>query len=138
MSHVVLHSADDVPIRILLDDTLALVEHTGDVSYIPIVQLSTYCHPNTSVNAATTTCTLKFGSWMHSMNKLDLVYLNDSQHAGQSVLENYQGTSIVSADVIKHVERYNCCPEAFTDVSVYLELDNRSFAWVPTIFKWIW
>ena len=64
------------------------------------------------------------------MNKLDLVSFHESQSGDNTVLQEYEGTRIIKADVEKHVKYYTCCPEAFTDVSIYLELDNNSFAWV--------
>jgi len=72
----------------------------------------------------TQTCELKFGSWVYNANQLDLITKISSMD-----LEGYTASQVwdlESARVDRHETRYDCCPEAFVDMTYAISFHSKS------------
>ncbi|XP_071099252.1 neuronal acetylcholine receptor subunit alpha-2-like [Haliotis cracherodii] len=66
-----------------------------------------------------TTCTLKFGSWVHNGNELDLDFQGEHKADLTDYVPNYD-FDIVNNTAVRNVILYDCCPEQYIDLSYKL------------------
>merc|ERR1739838_247199 len=104
------HIADDLK----RDNPFLVIDSDGHVRWIPPLVLKTMCD-FTADDKETQTCELKFGSWVYNANQLDLISKISSMD-----LEGYtanQEWDLESASVERHETSYDCCPDAFVDMT---------------------
>merc|ERR1719435_295652 len=105
------------------DNPFLVVEANGHVRWIPPLVLKTMCEASGSEHD-THTCELKFGSWVYNANQLDLISKISSMD-----LEGYTASNmwdLESASVERHETTYECCPEAFVDISYFIPFHSKS------------
>jgi len=115
------HFADDL----VRDNPFLVVDADGHVRWIPPLVLKTMCD-FTHSDRDTQTCQLKFGSWVYNANQLDLISKISSMD-----LEGYiasQEWDLESARADRHETTYDCCPEAFVDMTYSISFHKKS-AW---------
>merc|ERR1719312_1411228 len=113
------HFGDDLK----KNNPFLVVEHTGHVRWIPPLVLKTMCDIE-GTEKDTHTCELKFGSWVYNANQLDLISKISSMD-----LEGYTASNVwdlESASVERHETTYDCCPEAFVDISYFITFHSKS------------
>merc|ERR1711874_813 len=113
------HFGDDLK----KDNPFLVVEANGHVRWIPPLVLKTMCEASGSEHD-THTCELKFGSWVYNANQLDLISKISSMD-----LEGYTASNmwdLESASVERHETTYECCPEAFVDISYFITFHSKS------------
>ncbi|KAK7003430.1 neuronal acetylcholine receptor subunit alpha-9 [Biomphalaria glabrata] len=107
-------------------DALCIVQHTGDVQWMPQAILRSSCSIDTKYFPFDLqTCWLKFGSWTYNGNKLNVEFV--AQHAfdlSDYVLSNEW--DIVDNTAVRNVKYYNCCPEPFPDLTFHLTLKRKT------------
>ena len=73
-------------------------------------------------------CLLKFGSWSFDITKIDLAVKNDT------VLNKYYITNgewqLLDISVKRNALKYQCCPDAFVDVSVQVRIRRESLDYI--------
>ncbi|XP_068677823.1 neuronal acetylcholine receptor subunit alpha-10-like [Montipora foliosa] len=73
-------------------------------------------------------CLLKFGSWSFDITKIDLAVKNDS------VLNKYYITNgewqLLDISVKRNALKYQCCPDAFVDISVQVRIRRESLDYI--------
>lgn len=109
---------------IYTDLPVTVYEH-GDVVYIPPTRLTTQCKPNGPVYH----CIWTFGSWTHSIKKLDL---NNTQgFLDMSEYEENSRIAIIGSSVRRSLKKYACCPERYAIVTY-----NITIRWKdPDVFR---
>jgi len=113
------HFSDDLK----RDNPFLVVDADGHVRWIPPLVLKTMCD-FTGNEKETQTCELKFGSWVYNANQLDLITKISSMD-----LEGYTASQVwdlESARVDRHETRYDCCPEAFVDMTYAISFHSKS------------
>jgi len=105
------------------DNPFLVVESNGHVRWIPPLVVKTMCD-FTGNEKETQTCELKFGSWVYTATQLDLLSRISSMD-----LEGYTSSQIwdlESARVERHETKYDCCPEAFVDISYFISFHAKN------------
>ena len=73
-------------------------------------------------------CLLKFGSWSFDISKIDLAVKNDS------ILNKYYITNgewkLLNISAKRNALKYQCCPHAFVDVSVRVNIRRESLDYI--------
>ncbi|XP_059471253.1 neuronal acetylcholine receptor subunit alpha-10-like [Neocloeon triangulifer] len=109
-------------------NTHCIVQHDGQVLWVPPAEFHAFCQIDLHYwPFDTQTCTLMLGSWTYDGEQIDL-QLDD----GDSVLEMMNNNSqweIMGVQKQRNLKYYNCCPEAYIDVTYTLQLRRRSEAY---------
>ncbi|CAP30306.2 Protein CBR-ACR-20 [Caenorhabditis briggsae] len=59
-------------------------------------------------------CRLLFGSWTFDNTKIDYFAFNESQAIGTTNCIENEGWNVLSTSVIRHENKYDCCPNNYT------------------------
>ncbi|XP_078056351.1 neuronal acetylcholine receptor subunit alpha-3-like isoform X2 [Mustelus asterias] len=103
------------------EKTKVLVTFDGNMTWIPPAIFKSSCRMDlTYFPFDYQNCSMKFGSWTHDKDKIDLVLIGtevnrlDLWESGVWV--------IISATGYRHEVKYNCCAEMYTDItySIYI------------------
>ncbi|XP_064618674.1 neuronal acetylcholine receptor subunit alpha-10-like isoform X2 [Lineus longissimus] len=104
---------------------LAMVHHSGNVFWPPIVRLKSSCKLDiTYFPFDDQICTLKMGSWAYDGFQVDVTNRSDDID-----LTNYVDNGewfLMNTQVKRNVVNYPCCPEPFPDVTFGLHLRRRT------------
>jgi len=105
---------------LMRDRPYLVIEANGHVRWIPPLILKTVCEHGEQEES----CDLKFGSWVYTADQLDL-----RSNLDYMDLEGYTGSSVWELAETK-VERqetvYECCPEAFVDITYTIRFHKKS------------
>ena len=106
---------------------LVVVEYTGDILWMPQAILRSSCGFETKYFPFDTqTCYLKFGSWTHDGNYLDLLFFNN---VSRFMIDDYIRSN--EWDVIenigeRNVKIYECCKDVpYIDIKFQLTIRRR-------------
>jgi len=116
---------------ILSERPYLVVESNGDVRWIPPMILKTSCLHG----AQEESCELKFGSWVYTADQLDLRPAIPTMD-----LEGYTGSSLWDLSetrVERHETVYDCCPEAFVDLTFTIRFHKKSKVFGGFQGKWL-
>jgi len=105
---------------ILSERPYLVVEANGDVRWIPPMILKTTCLHGDQEES----CELKFGSWVYTAEQLDLRPAIPTMD-----LEGYTGSTLWDLSetrVQRHETIYDCCPEAFVDLTFTIRFHKKS------------
>ncbi|ESO85007.1 hypothetical protein LOTGIDRAFT_168269 [Lottia gigantea] len=117
----------------MFNDGRGFVLSNGLVMWIPAVRIKAKCNVDVkNFPFDTQTCTMKFGSWIHSGNSLDVqTRESESQSAFQSNLpESRKGWQLVNSSVRRDVTYYKCCPEPYPSITFTLTLKRSPVYYV--------
>ncbi|XP_076458367.1 neuronal acetylcholine receptor subunit alpha-10-like isoform X1 [Babylonia areolata] len=107
-------------------DALVVVQHTGEVLWMPQAMLNSSCSFNTLYFPFDKqTCQLKFGSWTYNGLKLDVDFIDGQGAMDVSDFTPNNEWTIVSNEGIKNVQYYSCCPEPYPDITFTLTIRRR-------------
>ena len=98
--------------------TKALVYPDGTVSVVAPAQLVVHCGRPRELHA-NWACELKFGSWTHNGNELNLLLESEEANIDEY---NARVWSITENKAVRTVQYYECCPEAYIDVTYSIKL----------------
>ncbi|XP_063932693.1 neuronal acetylcholine receptor subunit alpha-3-like [Zophobas morio] len=92
-----------------IDSVTCIVANTGQVVCVPSTSHSTICTSDlTKFPFDTHNCTVRFGSWVHSGEELDLQISKDALNTDDLI---YNGEwDLIDTNVFKHPGIYKCCP----------------------------
>lgn len=112
----------------------AVVQSTGHVTLVVPQTLRSTCNlSHTSkkikknlwyLDLFNRKCSLKFGSWVYDMSKIDLSISDDS--ASIANLETNPEWNVSSFNATRHEATYDCCPNVYPSIEFELEL-TRNF-----------
>uniref|UniRef100_A0AC35U567 Neur_chan_LBD domain-containing protein n=1 Tax=Rhabditophanes sp. KR3021 TaxID=114890 RepID=A0AC35U567_9BILA len=92
-----------------------LVHHDGIVRWKPPAIYKFSCLMNIAwFPFDSQSCHLKFGSWTYDGSKVDLISYDNGFDTSQC-LSNAEWT-LVSKDVMRNIQHYECCPEPYYDL----------------------
>ncbi|XP_074648644.1 neuronal acetylcholine receptor subunit alpha-7-like [Tubulanus polymorphus] len=105
--------------------THLVISSTGDISWIPPIHVRALCVFNVkSFPYDTNTCNLKFGSWTHSGQMINLTLANEV--VDTSTFARHPVFDLKEAKAKRNAVRYECCPEEYIDIVLSLTLSRRS------------
>ena len=97
-------------------DTKAVIGSTGYVTFVMPRVVNAIC--NTTQQSCAQTCDLKYGSWTHNGNDINIVPMETMADVSH-YFPNPKWTLLGSA-ATRHVKKYPCCPEDYIDVTYSL------------------
>ncbi|KAK7498163.1 hypothetical protein BaRGS_00010423 [Batillaria attramentaria] len=107
-------------------DALVVVQHTGEVLWMPQAMLNSSCSFDTLYFPFDEQeCKLKFGSWTYNGWKLDLNFIHGQESMDLTDFTPSNEWTIVANEGKKHIQRYNCCPEPYLDITFTLRMRRR-------------
>ena len=101
---------------------LVVVSNDGNVLWVPPVKLVTSCTIDSTTDVQT--CDIKMGSWAFDGNLLNL--LSSSSTIDVSTLSPSEKWQVTKTKAVRHVIKYECCPEPYIDVTFSITLKNKS------------
>ncbi|XP_041362858.1 neuronal acetylcholine receptor subunit alpha-7-like [Gigantopelta aegis] len=105
-------------------DTLASVRNHGSIWTFNTIRFRTPCR-RSSEHDAILECKMKFGSWVYNNQQLDLQRKLDTTTVDFSAYEENPAWEIVNSTAILNVVEYECCPEAYSDITYTLRFRQR-------------
>ncbi|CAG5136305.1 unnamed protein product, partial [Candidula unifasciata] len=107
-------------------DALVVVEHTGDLLWMPQAILNSSCTFDTLFFPFDDqTCHLKFGSWTYNGDKLNIDFIGGHQEIN---LDDYMQSNewdLVKNVAVRNVKFYTCCPEPYPDLTFTLQMKRK-------------
>lgn len=111
------------PVKILNQNPLVVVSQNGDVTYVPLVKIRSYCDVIGQVQLGYLNCTLKFMSWTHNGMQLD-VQVGDHGLDSFTITGPWNITQMTGA---RNEKVYECCPEPYPDVTFAFTIRGRLY-----------
>ncbi|XP_059169119.1 neuronal acetylcholine receptor subunit alpha-10-like isoform X2 [Physella acuta] len=112
--------------------SLAMVSHTGDVFWPPIVKFQSTCQVDiTYFPFDDQVCSMKLGSWAYDGFQVDV----DNRSVPVD-LTNYVSNGewhLISVKAKRNVVYYPCCPEPFPDVTFTIHLRRRTLYYTHNV-----
>ncbi|XP_025112908.1 LOW QUALITY PROTEIN: neuronal acetylcholine receptor subunit alpha-7-like [Pomacea canaliculata] len=107
-------------------DALVVVQHTGELLWMPQAMLNSSCSFNTLFFPFDEQeCTLKFGSWTYNGFKLDVDFVMGREEMDLSDYTPSNEWDITANRGRKNVKYYICCPEPFPDITFTLRIRRK-------------
>ncbi|CAL1530114.1 unnamed protein product [Lymnaea stagnalis] len=107
-------------------EALVVVEHTGDLLWMPQAILNSSCGFDTLFFPFDEqTCQLKFGSWTYNGNMLDIDFIGEVREMDLSDYMQSNEWSVLENSAVKNIKYYTCCPEPYPDMTFTLRLKRR-------------
>ncbi|KAK8401125.1 hypothetical protein O3P69_002704 [Scylla paramamosain] len=122
-----------------LGESLANVSHTGQVHIVAGIKMQYFCvvdltyWPHDNHN-----CTLQMGSWRYNKAGIDLELVEDKPRMEALTRLNPDGGNLtrgwwrlVNSSMARYEEHFDCCPDPFVSIRMYLVLtrDAPAFQW---------
>ncbi|XP_074653554.1 acetylcholine receptor subunit alpha-like 2 [Tubulanus polymorphus] len=109
----------------MLDMTaLALVTHTGYVTWIPPAQLNALVNTTVTENDDID-CELRFGSWTYSRNLVDVNFISEKPGMELLYYVEHPKYKLVSSTAVRIEKKYPCCEEIYPSLGFHLKLKDR-------------
>jgi len=104
-----------------------LIYPNGEILWVPPCKFKVLCDMQNLRKDPTVTqiCFIKFGSWTHDGLTVDLKLYNDKAEVDLSDHWDISKWKIVGHNATVNVKTYDCCPEPYTDISFYIEFQNK-------------
>ncbi|KAK6191939.1 hypothetical protein SNE40_003511 [Patella caerulea] len=103
-------------------DVNCIVEHTGEVLYIPITNMKVYCTGDPT--ADTHVCNIILGSWTHNCNDLNITRGDDMLDLSEYHV-SWRFKILEHSSEVREKE-YACCPEKYCDAAIKLKFQDRT------------
>ncbi|KAL8563794.1 hypothetical protein ACOMHN_058652 [Nucella lapillus] len=108
-----------------LRDALCVLEHTGDVLWIPQAIFKSSCsidirHFPFDIQ----TCHLKFGSWTYDGSKVDLHFIYGPGFELTDYIPSNEW-EIITSHAKRNVKYYPCCPEPYVDLVFHIKIRRK-------------
>ncbi|CAQ16152.1 AcetylCholine Receptor [Caenorhabditis elegans] len=75
-------------------------------------------------------CRLLFGSWTFDNTKIDYFAFNESQAIGTTNCIENEGWNVLSTSVIRHENKYDCCPNNYTLLEFRLTIQRKPLYYI--------
>lgn len=125
-------------VRNMVDDTYpVIVQHTGEVMYIPFTTLNSYCALNlANFPYDIQQCNIVLGSWAFHAQEVKMQFMGQEASASMDVpLASYSGDDTPSehptwslvdkkAEAVLKETKYDCCPEPYQSMTIKLKLQR--------------
>ncbi|XP_074036962.1 nicotinic acetylcholine receptor alpha 9 subunit isoform X3 [Leptinotarsa decemlineata] len=110
----------------LIGNVKCLVTSKGQVQGVIPIHLDILCVPDlTRYPFDTQNCTIRFGSWIHKGEELDLKFAKDI--LGTEELEPNGEWQLVSQSAVKNAGKYKCCPnETYPSIEISMNIKRLS------------
>ncbi|KAG5872522.1 hypothetical protein JTB14_004396 [Gonioctena quinquepunctata] len=110
----------------LIGDAKCLVTSKGQVQCVIPTRIDILCVPNlTNYPFDTQNCTIRFGSWVHKGEELDIKFAKEILSTED--LEPNGEWKLVSHSAIKNAGKYKCCPnDTYPSIEISLNIKRLS------------
>ncbi|XP_069138036.1 neuronal acetylcholine receptor subunit alpha-10-like [Argopecten irradians] len=106
-------------------EALAMVSHTGNVFWPPIVKFRSSCQMDiTYFPFDDQICKMKMGSWAYDGYQVDV--LNRSSNVDLSNYVENGEWELINTSAVRNVVTYPCCPTPFPDVTFSIHIRRRT------------
>lgn len=106
-------------------EALVVVDYNGTTLWMPQAILKSTCSIDiTYFPFDNQKCTLKFGSWTYSGNKLDLRFMNTEEFQMADYMPSHEWDILESSAVRNRVD-YDCCPDYYLDLTYTLRMKRK-------------
>ncbi|XP_048584034.1 neuronal acetylcholine receptor subunit alpha-10 isoform X2 [Nematostella vectensis] len=117
-----------------LFNTKVIIYSTGDIEWYSPNILKTHCKIDIQYFPFDTqTCKLTFGSWTYNGLKIDVTFFRGIAGADISTYSHNGEWELVSADAVRNVVKYSCCPEPYQDLTYKIKIKRRSMFYVNNL-----
>lgn len=107
-----------------MTDTLVVVYSDGQMNWVPPIHFTVKCsEANNDEHGSEWECSLKFGSWTHDGNNIDLQAHSDT--VDMSTARIHEKWEVTFTESQRNVFQYSCCPEPYIDVTYKIGLKNK-------------
>ncbi len=102
------------------------VDYTGKVIWLPLLKYTSACKLDMlEYPFDIQTCHMTFGSWGYDNTKIDMAFINNKQEViMDSYMENTEW-EIINNTANRNIQKYECCPNKFVDITYTLILKRR-------------
>ncbi|KAJ8913429.1 hypothetical protein NQ315_017173, partial [Exocentrus adspersus] len=108
-------------------NTHCIVFPNGEVLWVPPAQFTVLCSLNLKYwPFDTQECHMKFGSWTYNGDQIDIENYNNASEAELDLLVNNNEWAIVKTSQKKNNKYYECCREAYPDITINITLSRVS------------
>ncbi|CAD5116792.1 DgyrCDS5640 [Dimorphilus gyrociliatus] len=115
-------------------DINILLGYDGICQWIPPIIYQSSCETNMrDFPFDVQNCSLKFGSWVHSSEFIDIRIAENTPVDLSEYLENAEFTMLETFGVRK-LSNYSCCSDTYIDIFFYLVLRRKSEFYVQVYF----
>lgn len=122
------------PVVFKLRESLALVNSTGHVIYIPDLQIKIYCDVDDHIAAGDEVhCKIILGSWTCSAADLDLQPMDsETYEINMSDFSDFnRDWAVESTHVEKVAKQFDCCPEVYVTLEYVINLKRKNHLSYP-------
>ncbi|CAF1428484.1 unnamed protein product [Adineta ricciae] len=110
----------------------AVVQHTGDILYVPPGIFKSICPFDiSSFPFDTQNCTLKFGSWTHDYSGINLT-VESSKGQLDAYIKNAEW-DLEDFSAVNNAIKYDCCPTLYPFVLFTIRIRRRSLYYVTNV-----
>ena len=103
-----------------------VVEHTGDLLWMPQAILNSSCALDTLFFPFDEQeCSLKFGSWTYHGGKLNIDFIDGMNKMDISEYIRSNEWDVIENTGVRNVKYYTCCPEPYPDLTFRLRLRRK-------------
>ncbi|GFS09637.1 neuronal acetylcholine receptor subunit alpha-7 [Elysia marginata] len=99
-------------------DALVVVEHTGDLQWMPQAILNSSCAFDILFFPFDEqVCSLKFGSWTYDGNALNMDFVGGLEQMDMTDYVQSNEWDVIENVGVRNVKYYTCCPEPYPDMT---------------------
>ncbi|KAK3789048.1 hypothetical protein RRG08_063764 [Elysia crispata] len=107
-------------------DALVVVEHTGDLQWMPQAILNSSCAFDILFFPFDEQiCSLKFGSWTYDGNALNMDFVGGLEQMDMTDYVQSNEWDVIENIGVRNVKYYTCCPEPYPDMTFTLRLKRK-------------
>lgn len=108
-------------------NALCVVYSNGVVTWLPQAIFKSQCNIDVGTFPFDKQeCNMKFGSWTYNGNQLDLQFKDGKTNFTFSDYTQSNVWKVLSAPAVRNVNKYECCPEPYVDLTFTLVMRRRA------------